>query len=338
MASQFKNLIFEGGGVKGIAYAGAVKVLEERDIINGLVRVAGTSAGAITAALLSVGASAKDIGEIVGGTDFNQFMDDSWGVIRDTKRLVDEYGWYKGDAFSKWMKKQLFGLTGKRNLTFADLEDLKRNNPDGFRSLYVVGSNLSLSVPEVFSHETTPDMQIWQAVRISMSIPLFFASVTDADGDILVDGGVTWNYPVDLFDDKKYLSSKTDERLFDVPDYPTTKGADHVYNRESLGFRLDTRDEIAAAKEGWRAPAREIDDIADYIKALLGFMMDMSNKSHLHKNDWHRTVFIDSKGVRTTDFSLSRDKVDQLIESGEKGMQDYLDWYEKPDSEPINRI
>jgi len=55
--AQFKNLVFEGGGVKGIAYAGATKVLDEKNMLNSLVRVAGTSAGAITAALLSVGAT-----------------------------------------------------------------------------------------------------------------------------------------------------------------------------------------------------------------------------------------------------------------------------------------
>jgi len=338
MAYPFKNLVFEGGGVKGIAYAGAAKVMDEKNIINKLTRVAGTSAGAITAALLSVGATWQDIKEIVGGTDFNQFMDDSWGFVRDTKRLLDEYGWFKGDAFSKWMKKQLFSLTGKRNLTFADLEDLRKDNPDKFRSLYVVGSNLSLSVPEKFSHEDTPDINIWYAVRISMSIPLFFAAVEESDGDILVDGGVTWNYPLNIFDEKKYLSAKTNKKLFIVPDYPTKWGPDHVYNKETLGFRLDTEDEIAAAKEGWKTPPKEIENIVDYIKALLGFMMDLANKSHLHQDDWHRTVFIDSKGVRTTDFSLSQDKIDQLIESGEKGMQNYLDWYEKPQSKPANRI
>ena len=46
--SQFRNLVFEGGGVKGIAYAGAVAVLEDKGILPGIRRVAGTSAGAIS--------------------------------------------------------------------------------------------------------------------------------------------------------------------------------------------------------------------------------------------------------------------------------------------------
>ncbi len=46
--SQFRNLVFEGGGVKGIAYAGAIGVLEDKEILPDIRRVAGTSAGAIS--------------------------------------------------------------------------------------------------------------------------------------------------------------------------------------------------------------------------------------------------------------------------------------------------
>jgi NTE family protein len=64
--SQFKNLVFEGGGVKGIAYSGALQVLEQQNIMSDIKRVAGTSAGAITAALVALGANGKDVAEIVG--------------------------------------------------------------------------------------------------------------------------------------------------------------------------------------------------------------------------------------------------------------------------------
>ncbi|MBQ0128550.1 MAG: patatin-like phospholipase family protein, partial [bacterium] len=46
MAYHFRNLVFEGGGVRGIAYAGALEVLEEEKILRKIKRVAGTSAGA----------------------------------------------------------------------------------------------------------------------------------------------------------------------------------------------------------------------------------------------------------------------------------------------------
>jgi NTE family protein len=77
--SQFRNLVFEGGGVKGIAYAGALEVLEKENILPDIKRVAGTSAGAITATLLALGAKSSDIADIVGHTSFRKFMDDSFG-------------------------------------------------------------------------------------------------------------------------------------------------------------------------------------------------------------------------------------------------------------------
>ena len=45
----FKNLVFQGGGVKGIAYGGALDVLDKKGILKNIIRVAGTSAGAINA-------------------------------------------------------------------------------------------------------------------------------------------------------------------------------------------------------------------------------------------------------------------------------------------------
>lgn len=331
---QFKNLVFEGGGVKGIAYAGAIEVLEKRGVMPGIVRVAGTSAGAITAVLLALGASAKEIGQIVGGTNFRSFMDDSWGTLRDVSRLVNDYGWFKGDAFSDWMKKQVYYFTGNTELTFGDLQALAATNKK-LRQLYMVGSNLSLQLPEVYSAEKTAQMPIWQATRISMSIPLFFAAMKNTTANVLVDGGVTWNYPLDIFDEKQYL---IDEKAYGKVAYPTKYGDSQVFNKETLGFRVDTKDEIEAEKEGWKLLPQPIESLIDYMKVLIGFMNDMANKLHLHDNDWHRTVFLDAMGVRTTDFSLSRDKVDMLLQSGRNETNAYFQWFTDPASAPLNKV
>ena len=65
MAYAFKNLIFEGGGVKGIAYVGAIRELENRQIMKNIKRVGGTSAGAINAVLLTLGYTLKDTQKIL---------------------------------------------------------------------------------------------------------------------------------------------------------------------------------------------------------------------------------------------------------------------------------
>src|SRR6056297_1911594 len=119
--AQFENLVFEGGGIKGIAYAGAISVLEEKGIMPGINRVAGTSAGAITATFLALGASGAQIEQILHDTQFTTFEDASLGLVRNTWRLLHRYGWYKGDAFSAWAKKQIAALGGDADITFATL-------------------------------------------------------------------------------------------------------------------------------------------------------------------------------------------------------------------------
>ena len=55
-------------------------------------------------------------------------------------------------------------------------------------------------------------------------------------------------------------------------------------------------------------------------------------------DDWQRTIYIDTLGVKTTDFSLSEAKKKALVESGRKGTQEYFKWYDNPQSAPANRV
>jgi len=89
MNYQFKNLIFEGGGVKGIAYVGAIKFLEEKGIISNIVRVGGTSAGAINAVLVGLGYTSAQTLNIMNKLNFKKFMDDDLGIFRDIDRLLN---------------------------------------------------------------------------------------------------------------------------------------------------------------------------------------------------------------------------------------------------------
>ncbi|MGD8679905.1 MAG: patatin-like phospholipase family protein, partial [Lysobacterales bacterium] len=229
---QFRNLVFEGGGVKGIAYVGALDQLEKRKILNNIRRVGGTSAGAINAVLLATGHTTAETREILSRLNFKNFMDDSWGFVRDSKRLLDEYGWYKGDFFRDWIGGIIEDKAGNRYATFNDFRNL------GLRDLYLVGTNISTGYSEVFSAEHTPRVPVAEAARISMSIPLFFAAVRNFRGDVYVDGGVLRNYPVKLFDRAKYVTRNKLNANSRSPGYydsankskPSTS-SEYVYNK-----------------------------------------------------------------------------------------------------------
>lgn len=338
IAYNFRNLVFEGGGVKGIAYIGALDVLHDRDIISRIQRIGGTSAGAINAILLGLGFDPDETKEILWSLDFNDFMDDSWGIVRDTNRLIEKFGWYKGDYFRDWIGKLIKEKTGNSESTFADIEAMKEKR--GFKSLYFMGTNLSTSFTEVFSAEHTPRTCVADAVRISMSIPLFFAAKRSVRGDVYVDGGLLDNYPIKLFDRKKYLTS---ENYVETEYYKEINEqlaqserpiSSYVYNKETLGFRLDTKEEIAVFRDHAAPPHKKIDDFFGYTWALIHTVLEAQQSAHLHSDDWARTVYIDTVGVGTTDFDLPDSKKRELVESGKKGALDYFEWYDNPDQKP----
>jgi NTE family protein len=329
---QFTNLVFEGGGVKGIAYCGALNVLDSKGVLKNVSRVAGTSAGAITAGLLAVGYDKDEIFRLLKETSFSSFLDSHWGYIRDAIGLFSKFGWYKGKKFQQWFEELIEKKTGNRSFTFKDLKEKVANNDDGFKDLAVAGTNLTTQTTEIFSAETTPDVAIARAVRISMSIPLFFY-VVNYNKYRYVDGGLYYNYPINIFDNAKYL---TDKKYGIEIDYDPREGA--VYNCQTLGLRVDTAEEIRAVFD--KTPPAPIKSIKDYMKALISGYMEGMNKIHLHKNDWHRTIFIDSLGVKTTQFDLDDKTIEDLVESGKKGATKYLNWFENPGDadKPANKI
>lgn len=329
--------------MKGIAYVGAMQILEGRGILKDIVRVGGTSAGAINALIFSLGYTISEQQDILRSTDFREFMDDSFGVIRDTARLAESYGWHKGEFFKGWIGDLIEARLGSRRATFGDL--LEKGRP----SLYVVGTNLSTGYSEVFSAERHASMELATAVRISMSIPLFFAAVRHGDRkDVYVDGGVQLNYPVKLFDRKRYIDMRKDRKAARTTEYYNKENArlelqrpgrsPYIYNRQTLGLRLDKQEEIGLFRYDEPIKGKPVKDFTDYARALYSALMNVQNNVHLHGDDWQRTVYINTLDVGTTDFNLSEGKKDELIEEGILGTERYFKWFEDPDEQPKNRV
>ena len=168
---KYENLVFEGGGIRGIAYAGVLKELENSGIIKDITRVGGTSAGAITALMISLGYSSKEIYEIISETKFQKFNDGEFIFFGGLTRLSGKYGWYKGNKFTRWLEKIIEAKTGNAEITLQELQDEK------FKQLYVTGTCLNQQKLLVFSADTYPQMKVKDAVRISMSVPLYFEAV-----------------------------------------------------------------------------------------------------------------------------------------------------------------
>lgn len=305
----FTNLVFKGGGAKGCAYAGCVQVLENLNIYDNITQIAGTSAGAITAALLAAGAGSDGLTKSVKHTEFRNFISDSWGLVGDIDRFVNHYGLHTGDGFTNILKQYLQTFSGNGELTFAELEQLTINQPKKFKKLSVVASNITNTKSQIFSAANTPDVAIWQAVRASMSIPLLFepAKINNA---YYVDGGLAWNYPIDIYDSN--LQQEVHE------------GITPIKNLATLGFYLES-ETLMSKPNKFAEHSKKIDSLETFASSLIDFMYQSANMRYMHPDDKARTVFINDLGVSATDFNIADNIVDDLIDSGKKAAELYFD-------------
>jgi len=312
------DAVFEGGGVKGIGLVGAVAVAEERGYQ--WVNVAGTSAGAIVAALLAAGYKAAEMKkEIMDELDYNSFKDtsilDRIPLVGPVASLIFEKGIYEGKFCENWMRK----LLRKKNVeTFNDLIIEEYKDDDRYRfKLQVIASDISqgrmLVLPQdIAAFGIRPeDLNVAAAVRMSMSIPFFFEPVTlrnikTNQVSYIVDGGLLSNFPVWLFDAEG-----------SIPDWPT------------FGFKL------VEPEEG--TPHRVRGPVS-LLAALFSTMMEAHDARYIEDAQFVRTIPIPTLGVSTTEFDISRGKSEALYQSGREAAEkffatwnfaDYVDKYRR---------
>ena len=161
------GLVLSGGGVKGFAHAGALKALEERGIIPDII--AGTSAGAVVAALYAGGNSPDKILELFNDKDFNYFVEFN----------IPKNGLFKPTGFIQLLKS---------NIKARTFEELKI-------PLKVVATNLDDGRCEVFS-----EGELIKRVAASACVPVIFNPI-EIGGKLYADGGIFKNFPVSIIRD-----------------------------------------------------------------------------------------------------------------------------------------
>ncbi len=187
----FKNLVFEGGGVLGVAYQGFYEVLEKYGITKNISKVCGTSAGSISSSMIALGYTADECKQVLLDLPFNTFSDGGW---LGPYRLLTKYGWYKGDKMKDFFCEIIKNKTGDPNISF------KEAHAEGFLELRLIATNATQNKSVVFSHTNTPNLSIAEGMRASSSIPYFFAA-QKINSDIFVDGGLLRNYAIEEFDE-----------------------------------------------------------------------------------------------------------------------------------------
>ncbi|MET3543881.1 NTE family protein [Paenibacillus favisporus] len=301
------NAVFEGGGVKGISLAGAVKAAEQAGVVFN--RVAGTSSGSIVAALLAAGFSADEMSEIVKTTPFESFLHRApifnTKVIGPAARLFLKKGLYSGEALEVWIHHI---LAAKGVKTFADI-------PQG--KLMIIASDITngriLVLPEDLGKlgANPSRFAVSKAIRMSTSIPYFFDPVMlrmtgeAARGKsfvdqfvYIVDGGLLSNFPLWLFDDAAEGAGQKP-----VP---------------TIGFQMVGR--TTNKPHLIRGPI-------SMLQAMFETMLSAHDERYIEQENRFRTIKIPTLGVGTTQFHITPEESQQLYESGiQAGKKFFAGW------------
>lgn len=189
------GLVLSGGGAKGLAHIGVLKVLEEAGVRVDLI--GGTSMGAIVGALYSAGYSAHQLDSIFQTTNFNILLQDelprsakTFYEKRDSERYAltlpfDNFNISFPTALSRG--QNVYNLMSKLTLHLEENQDFEAL-PIPF---FAVAANIENGEEVLLDEGHLP-----QAISASAAIPSLFSPVI-IDGQLLVDGGIVNNYPVE---------------------------------------------------------------------------------------------------------------------------------------------
>ena len=189
-------LVLSGGGAKGYAHLGVLRVLEKEDIK--IDYIAGTSIGALVGTLYSIGYSIDEIEKVLDNLNIESFLEsgaDLTGLDLDKKETLKKYSFYIN--FDNELNYSLpKGLRETEELYLVVKNSLKNyeniKNFDNFPiPIRVVATNLNTGETKSFS-----EGDIAKILTASMAIPTIFEPV-EVNGALYVDGLVSRNLPVE---------------------------------------------------------------------------------------------------------------------------------------------
>jgi len=350
------DLVFQGGGAKGAAFAGALEVLGAAGHTHR--RLIGTSAGAITATLLGAGYSAAELlqatAETLPGTTnpvFTTFMDapkaDDFSTAQiansQTMELLQEAhvpgfatkelfnlalrvdlfrelfsfnecgGFYTGDAFLAWFRSKLQAKGLDPDLTWSQFAAQTGSD------VSVVTSDVTEPEMLVLNERTAPQVPVALAVRMSMSIPFVWREMIwdtawgtyrsrNKVDHIFVDGGVLSNFPLELV-------AESNPEIIEIMGNTDPNGAG------TLGLMLDQSIAVPGAQNS-QTPRPRI-RTADRVTRLIDTMTGTSDAEIMRKYP-KLICHLPVGGYGTTEFRMSQDRMNRLIDAGRNAMTAYL--------------
>ena len=266
-------LVLSGGGIKGISQLGALSVLHENNMLNDITTYVGTSVGSMIVFFLYIGYSVPELYSVIERIDFSKMKCVSFS------NLLMQYGLDDGKKIELVLCKLCAAKNIDANITFKEMFDITN------KKLIITASCINDKKTHYFSYTDTPDVSILSAIRMSMSIPIYFTPVS-YNNKMFIDGGCIDNYPINLFKDN----------------------LDNV-----IGIYI----------ENIRENISDISNIEDYLYHMMQCLVE-GHSVNCIKGYEHATIKISLKNISAIDFNIDNATKKKLFDIGYNAALSYL--------------
>lgn len=177
-----KNLVLSGGGIKGIAQIGALKALEEKNMLEHINNYCGTSIGSFIVLMLCIGYKYNDIWTLFK-LDLNKFYN-----VNNIFNFFEDYSLLDTKPVQKLLKLIINEKYNKNDITFKELYDITK------KTLNIYAINITKGIETNFNYINTPNISVLEACIASSSVPFIFPPRKIED-NLYVDALIVNNYP-----------------------------------------------------------------------------------------------------------------------------------------------
>ncbi|QKF93939.1 patatin-like phospholipase [Fadolivirus algeromassiliense] len=267
------KLVLSGGGIKGIAHIGCLYALDKIKCLDKITDFSGTSVGSLIMSLYVLGYTPSELYDFI--KLFNLAKLKNISIMN-----INLFGLDTGSRIEYVIKRLIKGKTSKEDITLQELYEIKKKN--------MTFTTFCLNTMEVvyISHTTHPDIPLYLAIRMSISIPFIYCPV-EYKGYYYVDGGIFDNYPINIF--KNEINN-------------------------TIGILLvDSKDVI-----------EKINDLETYVlRVIQSMMIGMSINS---KNGYeNNTVEVHVESINIVNYEINEEMKDELFIKGYKSIMNQLD-------------
>lgn len=185
-------LILSGGGISGILYAGVFRALDELSILKNIDTIVAVSAGSLYSCMYLMGYTSKEIIKFSEVFNYKKLSTIKNFDNLSLSKILLEYGFDNGDNFKNVFEKIAKQKNINPDITLLDFYKLNKIK-------FIIGvTNVDKLCEEYLSYELTPKIKLFDAIRATSSVPIFFTPVKLND-KLYIDGGVTNNFPINLY-------------------------------------------------------------------------------------------------------------------------------------------